>query len=574
MSLSLRKKLYLGFSSIIILFLITVIVSSTMNQRIVGLTGDIIASEKRLEIVQRLNLFARTANDDGSHYLLAPDHLQGNFKSRFDADVNYLGNELQRLEGLTNDPKKQEQIQQFKIKWNAYLQNTKKVMELAEQGKRDQAQVKYSKSSFDPIAFALLSFVKTEQNEIQSYEDQIANSSRTVQVVNYTLAGIAIVVSLTIAFVISQYLLRRINVLKKSAETVAEGNLQLADIDFKGNDELKDLSIAFNTMTSSLRSIITSADMVSFQVAASASELQAGAEQTGNATQHIAEIMQEISLGTDRQVSYVEDNMKAIQQLSHNVEQISEYSQTVRGSVTTTSHTALQGKDDLGNAISQVRVIEQSNQKLSEAVADLHQQAGQIGQAVQLIMQIAKQTDLLALNATIEAARAGEQGRGFAVVAGEVRKLAEQSRISADHIANLITGIQEVTGTAVKEMSRGTLEVHKGIELIEIAGQSFAEILDQIQRVEQDIKGVADSTVLIKEDTEVVVSRIAQISEIAKENASGTHNIAASTEEQLASMEEISASSTALSNLADELSQLIGKFNVQKVQTEEGELTA
>ncbi|MOA17055.1 Methyl-accepting chemotaxis protein McpB [compost metagenome] len=217
--------------------------------------------------------------------------------------------------------------------------------------------------------------------------------------------------SLMIAIVFSNYLIKRIKLLKISAETVAEGNLAIDHVHFKGKDELHDLSVAFNRMTDSLRTVITSAGDVSIQVAASSAQLQASAQQSSQATEHIAGITQEIAAGIDRQVGHVADNLVDIQKLSQDVRQINDKSQVVLEAVNITTQTASNGKEELTNAISQVRVIEGSNDKLSKVIGLLNQQAAEIGQATQIIMGIAKQTDLLALNAGIEAARAGEQGR-------------------------------------------------------------------------------------------------------------------------------------------------------------------
>ncbi|AEI40696.1 methyl-accepting chemotaxis protein [Paenibacillus mucilaginosus] len=564
MAFRLRTRLLLSFFAIIALFLITVSVTTVMNKRVSGLTGEILASQKRMEVVQRLNLFARTANDNGAHYLLAPDHLKGGFKSRFDETVQFLDKELVRLREITTDPESLEQIDQFAAKWSAAIADKKKLMEQADKKEItwSAAQERYSKDSFDPIAFSLLAFLKGEQAHIEQYETDIQSTNQRVQLVNYLLVGTAIVLSAAIAFLLSRYLITRTRLLIESAGAVAEGNLKVQELRFKGRDELTELASAFNTMTASLRSVIGSADQVSLQVAASSAQLQASAEQTSQATEHIASIMQEITDGTERQASQVGQNLSTINRLADKVQEITANGQAVLQTVTNTSNTAVQGKNDLTNAIRQVRVIENSNGKLAEVIQGLQKQAVQIGNATKLILEISSQTDLLALNAAIEAARAGEQGRGFSVVAQEVRKLAEQSRVSADQIHGLIAGIQQEASTAAAEMEHGTLEVQKGIQLIEVAGDSFEGILELIRQVEHDIHGVTTSTANIMTDTEEVVSGISVISRIAEENSSGTQSVAASTEEQLASMEEISASSSALASLADELKSLIGKFRL------------
>ncbi|TYP73205.1 methyl-accepting chemotaxis protein [Paenibacillus methanolicus] len=562
MAFRLRTRLLFSFLSIIALFLVTVAVTTTMNNRITALTDDIFASQQRLEVVQRLNLFARTANDDGAHYLLAPNHLMGSYKGRFEETVKFLDEELAKLKSMTTDPDGLEQLEAFSGLWTENVAYKTKLMELKAAGETISAQERYTQDSFDPIAFALLAFMKDEQANIEAYKSEITTKNKQVELANYSLVGIAILLSLAIAFLLSRYMLSRTAKLMQSAGAVAQGNLDAEPLAFKGKDELAELAAAFNTMTQSLRSVIGSADSVSLQVAASSAQLQASAEQTSQATEYIASVMQDITDGTQRQAEQVGENMNIITHLSEKVRAIASNGETVLRTVTHTSNTAMQGKHDLTNAIRQVRIIESSTDKLSGVIEELKQQAQQIGQAIQLITNIAKQTDLLALNAAIEAARAGEQGRGFSVVAQEVRKLAEQSRISADQIHGLVAGIQREASVAASEMENGTFEVQKGIQLIEVAGDSFEGIIALIRQVEEDVQGVTESTADILAGTESVVDGITVISAIASENTSGTQSVAASTEQQLASMEEIAASSNSLASLADELKTLIGKFRL------------
>ncbi|AEI40691.1 diguanylate cyclase [Paenibacillus mucilaginosus] len=258
MVFTLRKKLYVSFLAIIVLFVITVILSTVLTQRIVHLTNETLATEKRLEVLQRLNLFARTANDNGAHYLLAPLYVEEDFKSQFDASVQYVEEEMSLLESMTADPDGKAQIARFKERWTAFARSKQKIMALKKQGEVRGAQESYTKDSFDPVAFSLHSFFKAEQSRIEQYNSDIQRSGRTIQWVNYTMGSSAIVLSILIAFLLSNYLIRRIRLLRRSAQTVAEGNLQVADLHFKGQDELQELAEAFNRMTHSLRTVIHS----------------------------------------------------------------------------------------------------------------------------------------------------------------------------------------------------------------------------------------------------------------------------------------------------------------------------
>ncbi len=118
-----------------------------------------------------------------------------------------------------------------------------------------------------------------------------------------------------------------------------------------------------------------------------------------------------------------------------------------------------------------------------EVVKELGHKGNEIGQIIQVIDGIAEQTNLLALNAAIEAARAGEHGKGFAVVADEVRKLAESSSKATKEIGHLIQTIQLETNNAVEAMEEGTREVEKGVQVVKTAGESFSQIADSVEGI-------------------------------------------------------------------------------------------
>ncbi|MBB3114356.1 diguanylate cyclase (GGDEF)-like protein [Paenibacillus phyllosphaerae] len=258
MVFTLRKKLYIGFSAIIVLFVITVVLSTILSQRMIELTIESTATEERMEVIQRLNLFARTANDNGAHYLLAPLYVEEDFESQFRSNVQYVGSELALLSAITTDPEGSIQIANFKRKWAAFVKKKQQIMALKKQGNTEQAQENYTKDSFDPIAFALHAFFKTEQARLLRYNGEIRSSGRIIQWADYSVASFAIVLSLGVAYFLSNYLVERIQRLKGSAQMVAEGDLQVPDLAFNGRDELQDLAQAFNRMTHSLRSVIDS----------------------------------------------------------------------------------------------------------------------------------------------------------------------------------------------------------------------------------------------------------------------------------------------------------------------------
>jgi methyl-accepting chemotaxis protein len=153
---------------------------------------------------------------------------------------------------------------------------------------------------------------------------------------------------------------------------------------------------------------------------------------------------------------------------------------------------------------------------VGETISELGQHSDRISSVVQVIKEVADQTNLLALNAAIEAARAGEQGRGFAVVADEVRKLAERTTKATGEIAGMINDIQSRSKSAVAAMENTIGRLENGSELASKAGQAIEAIRsanNEVQRVFSDINEAMHEQGAASYDIAQKVERVAQASE-------------------------------------------------------------
>jgi methyl-accepting chemotaxis protein len=189
----------------------------------------------------------------------------------------------------------------------------------------------------------------------------------------------------------------------------------------------------------------------------------------------------------------------------------------------------------------------------AKTVQKLGAGSDKIGEIVQVIDEIADQTNLLALNAAIEAARAGEHGRGFAVVADEVRKLAERTTKATKEIAAMIKQIQLDTSGAVESINKGTEEVEKGKELAGKAGKSLEEIIAASNKVMDDIVLVASASEEQSSTAEEISKSIEGINSVTQQSAAGIQQIARAAED--------------LNNLTENLQNLVAGFKLSKNQT-------
>lgn len=452
----------------------------------------------------------------------------------------------------------------FSRNYNAYTANIPAIIQSVKTNQYSQA------TTLDTQGDPLWGLAKNDIHTLIQLNKNGAFQETRASVADYHAASsmaiiftiIALLLGITLAILISRRIRIPIQIMAKAAEVIASGDLTVEAIRVKNQDEIGALADSFNKMSSGLRETILKVSQSAEQVAASAEQLNASAEESSQATQNIAMTIQEVSIGSDKQAQNTEETAKSVNAIAASAEQIAVSAQNVSMSALNASEIATEGANSISLAIQQMDSIHTTVEGLVDSAERLGQRSKEIEQIVNVITDIATQTNLLSLNAAIEAARAGEHGRGFAVVADEVRKLAEQSGQSAKKIVDLIGHIQTDIDEAIRSTGVATTETQTGIQVVTTAGVSFTKIQNAVQEVSSQIQEVSAAVEEMSAETEQIVQTIDQISEIAVSNASGTQTVSAAAQEQLASMEEIAASATSLAQMAEELQNLVGQFKI------------
>jgi hypothetical protein len=179
--------------------------------------------------------------------------------------------------------------------------------------------------------------------------------------------------------------------------------------------------------------------------------------------------------------------------------------------------------------------------EIAVQIANLGEQTGQITTVSDLVSDLAKQTNMLALKAAVEAARAGEQGKGFGVVAGEIRKLADESKKSAQKINDLATDIQTSINRTVMTTDRGTKTVTEGIQLAENTAATFVGVADAVSNVFLNSQQISSSTKRQATAIQQVLGAMNTISQGSQESAVGMHKVKTSTQELTQIADELQA---------------------------------
>jgi methyl-accepting chemotaxis protein len=280
------------------------------------------------------------------------------------------------------------------------------------------------------------------------------------------------------------------------------------------------------------------------------SDVSAAVGATASASSQISSSTEEMAAGAQEQTQQAAEVATAVEQMSKTILETTRNASDAANTAKQAGVNAKEGGRVVMETMEGMKRIAEVVKQSAATVQELGKNSDQIGAIIQVIDDIADQTNLLALNAAIEAARAGEQGRGFAVVADEVRKLAERTTKATKEIATMIKQIQKDTTGAVESMNRGTEEVEKGRTLAQQSGESLKEIISGSEIVVDVITQVAAASEEQSSASEQISKNIEAISSVTQESAAGTQQIARAAED--------------LNRLTANLQELLGQFTISE----------
>ncbi len=320
-------------------------------------------------------------------------------------------------------------------------------------------------------------------------------------------------------------LIEYIKELSRVSQDITKGNL-LVSIEPKSEKDV--LGHSFKTMIFNLNEIVRKIADNTFQLASETAKITTAAEQS--------------SVGTRKQNTHFNEIESAVEMMNATITESTMNTSDATELAKSASGFATDGKQIVEQTIEGMHKIAKSVQESSNNISSLATSAEQIGEIINVIDDIADQTNLLALNAAIEAARAGEQGRGFAVVADEVRKLAERTGKATGEISGMINEIQDKTSTTVKVMKVGIEEVNQGTSLADKAGESLTKIEDITNQVMLKIEQVSSASNGHAKLVEDIGKSAELIANLSKTNLVAVDNSVYSAEllnEQAGTMKEI-----------------------------------
>jgi methyl-accepting chemotaxis protein len=375
------------------------------------------------------------------------------------------------------------------------------------------------------------------------------------------IMAFALILALVFSTVLSNYFVKKLNTLSKHIAKIGDGHFD-ETIDVKVHDEIGEIEIALNNMTSMLSGLIGDTKVIVKTVSEKFDDLNQMLANTADSVREVSGGIEQITRSSSSQAEDTENISSQTMGLSHNISQTSDAIKSAFNIADKTYELSSQGLEIIETLESKSQLEKERIENIDQVITNVNTYANDAHSITELIDSIAGQTNLLALNASIESARAGEAGRGFAVVAEEIRKLAEQTSEATNQINDIITRIITEANSAVEEMNTVVDLVNDRSEAQQKTGEVFESNSEQIKALVSQVSIIEERADKIVKNSDEIVEAVTNISASTEENSASTEELNASAEEQLATIQLIVDSFEQVRENLEDLQIQTDKFKI------------
>ena len=377
---------------------------------------------------------------------------------------------------------------------------------------------------------------------------------------------IALMACALLAMVIT-FIVKAITKVIGHLDEVADGKLdfKISEKLLQRSDEIGNIARSVHTLIGGLASIVVNIHHSTGELAEFKDDFQKKFETINNSISNVNVAVDEIANGA---TSQADETQKVNSQINDMGDAITKTSQNV-DSLTQSTEQMKEHNEQLDTTIQELMEISDRNKESLAAVYNQTNETNQsvmhIGNAVDMITDIAGQTDLLSLNASIEAARAGEYGKGFAVVADQIRQLADQSANTAKEIGEIVAELIENSNTSVETMGVVRQEMTGQYEKLNTTKDIFEQLNEEVNNVVTAIESIYTEVESLDKLKGEVLGSAESLAAIAQENAASTEETSASMVELGEIVNDCNTKTQQLVDIADSMEENVHKFHVASI---------
>lgn len=400
-------------------------------------------------------------------------------------------------------------------------------------------------------------FVGEPSEHIDTYINSRSMSMITITVL---VLAIAVIYTLFMAFRIE----KAIGYAKTAVDNLAQGNLayHVSDVLLRRKDEIGDMGRSVSRCVNEVRTVVEHIQNFSQEVLSSGDDLEKMASQTNQNASNIASAMDDISRGAVMQAEDIEnattkigDMGNMIRNIVSNISDLNNTSETMQNAGTEAADIMEELSESNDKTVAAIL-------KVAENVETTDASVRNISDAVELISNVAEQTNLLSLNASIEAARAGDAGKGFAVVAMEIQKLSSESNDSAQKISQIITQLSADSHNSLTMMEEVKRRLQEQQEKLNATKNQFGNVNNGIVSSREGTNTINGQAKICDQSRSSVVDIITNLSAVSQENVASTEETTASMQQLNAAIDLVAEASIRLKNLAVSLTEATKFFQL------------